>query len=391
MSLLANLALQDQTDPSAENDQTGGDRSDASIARGKHRHPLPAVVSPPASNSPGNRNDSPAPVPKRRATVSVLSKALGATPEVASKLMAKAAAMKSGSFSRNRRRIMDDEDADPDDDADPPADQENHNSADENVPSPRPAAPAGRGGNRLGADFFRVSGTAPAPSSGSSSARRNGSARAAPAPDFEFDEFTGEVTEVDKDADGQTGDAEEEKNRRQREIEKKQEQTRNVQRRKLELQREAQERLTAAAAAATSGRPAKPVRDIAADPDVPVDVPDDGDDANAVISDEPEEPEYVPYRHPRHDLIETRLGPACPEDSFCYIRDVVKQMDPGSRPKEVEDLLAAVHADNYDTQDKVDVAMHIKALFDETIRAKANRKRRPDGEGPFFVNFCIFY
>lgn len=102
----------------------------------------------------------------------------------------------------------------------------------------------------------------------------------------------------------------------------------------------------------------------------------------AVVSDEPEEPVYVPAVHPHYANIERMLGPHRPEDEFCYVRDVVWQMDESARPKEVIDLLAAISRCNYGTKQKYDAALLIKAQFDTTIREPANKKHRADGGEP---------
>ena len=102
----------------------------------------------------------------------------------------------------------------------------------------------------------------------------------------------------------------------------------------------------------------------------------------AVVSDVPEEPEYAPAMHPRYAKIERMLGPRRPEDDFCYMRDVVWQMDEGARSKEVVDLLATITRCNYGTKQKYDAALLIKAQFDTTIREPANKKRRADGGEP---------
>lgn len=120
-------------------------------------------------------------------------------------------------------------------------------------------------------------------------------------------------------------------------------------------------------------------------------MPDEGEDEDddelrgaagggAMISDNPEDVEYCPVAHPHYQIIEKKLGQRKKiEDQWCYLCEVLATTEPENRPREVANLVAKVAQYNYDTQDKVDVAVRIKTLFEETIRRPANRKRRADG------------
>jgi hypothetical protein len=84
---------------------------------------------------------------------------------------------------------------------------------------------------------------------------------------------------------------------------------------------------------------------------------------------------YVPARHPAERAIERRLGPKCEMDSWCYLSEILANTDYESRPREVNTLIAKVDEYNYSIRDKVEAAMRIRALYEDTIRQPANRKQ----------------
>jgi len=97
-------------------------------------------------------------------------------------------------------------------------------------------------------------------------------------------------------------------------------------------------------------------------------------------NDEEEGNPLVPVMHPHFVDVERRLGPKSADpkvDAWCYVCDVVDQMDQDRCPAEVNELLTKISEYKRKKGAEVETAMRIRGLFDATIRDPANAQR-PD-------------
>jgi hypothetical protein len=92
------------------------------------------------------------------------------------------------------------------------------------------------------------------------------------------------------------------------------------------------------------------------------------------------EKKLVSVIHPDQIDIETRLGPRSPDDDWCYLCDLVFQMNPDARPKEATDLMLQMTEQNASMRDKVDVAIYTQALYERTILGPVSRKASATGQ-----------
>ena len=103
-----------------------------------------------------------------------------------------------------------------------------------------------------------------------------------------------------------------------------------------------------------------------------------GDEAMAAEADGEEEEERVIVSHPYYDEVDARLGPVdAVKDKWCYMCEVMAYFESEETyPPPIKNLFAKARKYNYQYQDKVEVCVRVKTLYDETIKVPKRTARR---------------